>query len=258
MIAHMEANATSEFVYKPKSNVPAAILAKEQANKASVPDVVHSLPVAIIPNADEQAAYDAILAQVSKDAGLPGVMFAEPLRARAGCLAAALGALIVGGTWEAVRTRTGIEFLTLDLLAKADKPGLGALLRAALTERDRRIVDRLRGAVMDRAINGVDEPVIGRVAKDQDGIITTRKRHSDKLAEFALSRLDRPTFGEQPAATNIGQQVIYNLQGASFGAPASPRQSQPAQDAEIVDTGAEAGENPAKIDLDSLPQLDNT
>lgn len=249
----MPADPTSEFVYKPARDFKPVIRAKEQANRSSVPDVVNSLPVEITPNADEQAAYDAILAQVGKDAGLAGVMLSKPLRARAGCLAAALGALIVGGTWEAVRQRTGIEFLTLDLLAKADKPGLGALLRAAEAERDRRLVDRLRGAVMDRAINGVDEPVIGRVDKDRDGIITTRKRHSDKLAEFALSRLDRRTFGEQPAVTSIGQQVVYNIQ--AFGSPIPARQ--PAQDAEIVEPEPEDGENPAKIDMDSIEDVDS-
>ena len=106
---------------------------------------------------------------------------------------------------------------------------------------------------MDRAINGVDEPVIGRVSKDQDGIITTRKRHSDKLAEFALSRLDRRTFGEQPAVTSIGQQVVYNIQ--SFGSP--PPARQPAQDAEIIEPESESGENPAKIDLDSIEDVDS-
>ena len=253
----MSADPTSEFVYKPTSNVPAQILERERAKLATVPDLINSLPVAIVANVDEQEAYDAILAAQNcaavKNGQSAGVMLAEPLRARAGCVAAILGALVISATWEGVKKRTGLEYQVVALLARWDKPGFGALLAAAEAERDRRLVDRLRGAVMDRAINGVDEPVIGRVGKDQDGIITTRKRHSDKLAEFALSRLDKDTFGEQSAVTSIGQQVIYNIQ--AFGSPIPARQ--PAQEAEIVTEDAEDGENTAKINMDSIVDVDS-
>ena len=47
--------------------------------------------------------------------------------------------------------------------------------------------DRLEAEAWRRAVEGVDEPVFGRVAKDKDGQIGTIRRYSDALMARLLS-----------------------------------------------------------------------
>lgn len=53
-----------------------------------------------------------------------------------------------------------------------------------------------------RAIEGVDEPLIGRIGKDQDGIITTVKRFSDALL-VRLAQARRPEKFKDKVAQEV-------------------------------------------------------
>jgi hypothetical protein len=126
------------------------------------------------------------------------------------------------------------------------------LLRAAGEIRDRIFKARARDALMQRAVDGTEEPLIGRIGKDLDGIVATRRRYSDKLLEFGLARLDRETFAEPARGAqqiNVGHQVVYNIQGV-------PMQGVPMQAAPIE---AETAENPAEIGTTpiELPDIDD-
>ena len=66
-------------------------------------------------------------------------------------------------------------------------------------------VDTLEAEAFRRAHDGVDEPLIGRVGKDQDGIITTVKKHSDSLLMFLLRARDPARFKDRTATELTGK-----------------------------------------------------
>jgi hypothetical protein len=63
-------------------------------------------------------------------------------------------------------------------------------------------MDRLESEAFRRAHDGVDEPLIGRVGKDQDGVITTVKRYSDGLLQFLL-KAHRPEVYKDRVAQEV-------------------------------------------------------
>lgn len=65
-------------------------------------------------------------------------------------------------------------------------------------------------AATERAVDGVDEPIIGRTGKDCDGVITTKRRYSDKLAEVLLKATDSRFRDAAPTTQNAS--TIYNIQ----------------------------------------------
>jgi hypothetical protein len=164
--------------------------------------------------------------------------------------------LASGNTWGTCSERSGLSYIQASIIAQWDRQGFGKLLKLAEECQKRAFVVQMRGALHHRAVEGVRSARIGRIGKDQDGIlrddqgkIIEEVKYSDKLLEFGLSKLDKPTFGEQGANVHIGAQVIYNISGLGV----APK---PAIDAEIVDAKPEAGENPATIDMRSLEDVD--
>lgn len=63
-----------------------------------------------------------------------------------------------------------------------DDPEFAAAWDVALEQ----ALELLEQTAWERAVKGVKEPVIGRVAKDQDGIITYVQRYSDTLLTTLL------------------------------------------------------------------------
>lgn len=63
--------------------------------------------------------------------------------------------------------------------------------------------DRLEAEVRRRAVEGWDEPVFGRVAKDQDGQIGLVRKYSDSLAALLLK-------GAKPEKYRDRQQVEHS------------------------------------------------
>jgi hypothetical protein len=182
------------------------------------------------------------------DACSAGVVLAAGLP-RANCMYL-LGMLVSGAPYAEALEASGLTWAQVHLCERLDPDGFGALLRAAGECRDRIFRARARDALMQRAVEGVERPLIGRIAKDLDGVVATERRYSDKLLEFGLSRLDRETFAEPArgaAQVSIGHQVVYNIQGVPIGAP-------PAAPIE-----AEAVENPAETGTTTvaLPDLDD-
>ena len=53
--------------------------------------------------------------------------------------------------------------------------------------------------------------MLGRIDKDTDGIITTRKVYSDKLAETILKATDK-RFRDDPAVRATSGGVVYHIQ----------------------------------------------
>lgn len=66
-------------------------------------------------------------------------------------------------------------------------------------------MDRLESEAFRRAHDGVDEPIIGRVGKDQDGIITTVKKYSDGLLTLLLKAHRPEKFKDRVASELTGK-----------------------------------------------------
>lgn len=180
------------------------------------------------------------------DTGSAGVVLAAGLP-RANCVHL-LGRLVDGAPYADALESSGLSWAQVQLCERWDPDGFGALLRAAGQLRDRIFRTRARDALLQRAVEGVEEPMIGRIGKDLDGVVATRRRYSDRLLEFGLARLDREQFGEPERGTqiNVGHQVVYNIQGVPMATPAPPIE------AEVVENPAENGTTPA-----ALPDLDD-
>lgn len=82
----------------------------------------------------------------------------------------------------------------------------------ALQER----LDELEEAVFTRAIDGVEEPVIG--GKDRDTVVATVRKYSDSLATFLLAH-KRPEFSNK-------LQIDANIRGGVFVMPSAPQTSE--------------------------------
>ena len=102
--------------------------------------------------------------------------------------------------------------------------------------------------MIKRAVEGVEEPIVGRVGKDRDGIIAHKQRFSDRLTEFALSHLDKDRFGEVAANVNHGTQIVYNISGVTFDQLPSPAAPQ-VIDAEIQPDADNPSNNLATIEM---------
>ena len=180
------------------------------------------------------------------DGGLAGVALAPQLP-RANCVNL-LGRLVDGCPYADALEASGLTWAQVLLCERSDPDGFGAMLRTAGQFRDRIFRARARDALLQRAVDGVERPLIGRIGKDLDGVVATERRYSDKLLEFGLSRLDRETFAEpeRGAQQIIGHQVVYNIQGVPMQA------AKPPIEAEATEIPAETGATPA-----ALPDLDD-
>jgi hypothetical protein len=123
--------------------------------------------------------------------------------------AALIAALAGGARHREAYFVSGLNMIDIHLFKQVDKVFSAAYDLACRLQGDciaRAVLD----AATERAVDGVDEPVIGRIAKDQDGVITTKKRYSDKLAEVLLKATDSRFRDAAPTTQNAA--TIYNIQ----------------------------------------------
>jgi hypothetical protein len=166
-------------------------------------------------------------------------------------LVSLLGELLNGVPWAKALEVSGLTFAEVGLCGIVDPNGFKRMLDSVTKLREAVFIQRGREALLQRAVDGVTEPIIGRIDKDLDGQLTGRdgeplvkRRYSDKLLEFGLARMDRATFGEpdrSAPAVNIGHQVVYNIQGVPMGAV------KPAIDTKSTETTPDSGENRAQL-----------
>lgn len=108
-------------------------------------------------------------------------------------------------------------------------------------------------AAVERAVDGVLEPIVGRTGKNQDGHLVDRAgdpmykvRHSDKLAEVLLRATDK-RFRDDSGGAGAGAGTTYNIQINHAPPPDAPT---------VVDMGGKAAENdeglPATLDFSDI------
>ena len=96
---------------------------------------------------------------------------------------------------------------------------------------------QVREKAVERAVEGDDVPIVGRVKKDKDGIIGHRKQNSDRMMEYLMDEVkpvQERVAQKGPAAptVNVGQ-IVYNL--PNLPADVAARIVAPPAPAKIVD-----------------------
>jgi len=139
-----------------------------------------------------------------------------------------LSRLVGGAYWRDAMAASGLSWQHVGIMQAGDPEGFGMLAEAAEAAKDAIFRRDGRDARRERAIEGVTEPVYQR-----GELVGHRTRHSDRLLEFGLSKLDKPTFGDD--RRNVSQQagVIYNI-GVAIGDDAVPK---PARPEKVIESG---------------------
>lgn len=89
-------------------------------------------------------------------------------------------------------------------LLRANDPAFAEAWAAALEEG----ADRLESVVWGRAVDGWEEPVYGRVGKDQDGQIGTVRKYDSALAALLLKAHKPEKYRERQELTHSGTVEI--------------------------------------------------
>ena len=87
---------------------------------------------------------------------------------------------------------------------RANDAAFAALWDDALAEG----ADRLESVVWGRAVDGWEEPVYGRVGKDQDGLIGTVRKYDSSLAALLLKAHKPEKYRERQELTHSGKVEI--------------------------------------------------
>lgn len=213
-----------------RANRRADLVAQEQKSKA--PSKVElepvkrdawlaSIPVpACSPEPEDLAAAEdvraLVLAEAAEGEGSGPVAVAPFLARFAANLASALGGVARGLRVDEWETRAGMTYSRVNVLAKLDSKGFGALWNAAWTMRREAQAVRVREKAVERVVEGDAVPLVGRIHKDKDGIIGERRTFSDRLTEYLIDEAKpveervSPAKGGGAPQINVGQ-IVYNI-----------------------------------------------
>ena len=152
-------------------------------------------------------------------------------------LAAAVGGVARGLRVDEWEERAGMSYSRVNTLAKLDAQGFGALWNVAWRVRKENQAMQVREKAVERAVEGDEVPLVGRVEKDRDGIIGHRKQFSDRMMEYLMDEVkpvQERVAQKGPAAptVNVGQ-IVYNL--PNLPADVAARIVAPPAPAKIVD-----------------------
>ena len=171
----------------------------------------------------------AALANLERQAGVS----LSPQLPRARC-AVMFARLVAGGYWRDALSASGLSWQHIGIMQAGDPGGFGALAKAAEEAKDAIFRRDGRDALRERAIEGVPEPVYQR-----GELVGVRRKYSDRLLEFGLSKLDKPTFGDDRRAVAQTAGVIYNI-GVAIGDDAVPER---ARTEKVIESGTSAAQN---------------
>lgn len=131
-------------------------------------------------------------------------------------LAAAVGGVARGLRVDEWEHNAGMSYSRVNTLAKLDSKGFGVIWNEAWRVRKETQAMQVREKAVDRAVNGDDVPLVGRVERDRDGIIGSRKSYSDRMMEYLMEEV-KPVQervaskgGAGAPQVNVGQ-IVYNL-----------------------------------------------
>jgi len=186
-------------------------------------DAIASREPVLTPSAEQENCVECLGILASGDGeGGTGIAISHSLpRAR---LVIYLAVLACEGREADALAAAGLEWAEVAACEFLDKGGFKVLAAKAREMR----TERLRETCADtlgRMVQGIDEPVIGRVGKDRDGIVTdgdgkgvVRRRYYDRAVMFALERLSKrfqlPAAGGGGGGANVTYNITFNQRPA--------------------------------------------
>lgn len=137
-------------------------------------------------------------------------------------LTAAIGYVISGQPSEKMRETVGLNEIDCRVVSACDKNGFNPLWKWAKAEKFAARRERYADIMQERIEKGTAKPVVIRTSRDHDEIRMVTQ-HSDTLLVKA-NEFEREDRREAKGATNIGTQVVYNVQLPAYLAqpPAKP------------------------------------
>lgn len=184
---------------------------------------------AVEPTQDELVAAEDVFVHANADLGPedPPVRIHERFRRFYKPMLVALGAYAAGVKVADIEARCGMTWTRLTIFGSCDKPGWGRLWKEADRIRRETISQRVRDKAVQRVMDGDEVPMIGRVDKDVDGVVATKRVFSDRLTEYLIDEVkpapERSTVQPGTGSTQIvGQQIVYNLPELPGWLPSAP------------------------------------
>ncbi len=128
----------------------------------------------------------------------------------------ALGAYASGVRVADIEARCGMTWTRLTIFGSCDKDGWGRLWKEADRIRRETISQRVRDKAVQRVMEGDEVPVIGRIDRETDGVVATKRVFSDRLTEYLIDEVkpvpERSTVQAPKQSQIVGQQIVYNVQ----------------------------------------------
>lgn len=113
---------------------------------------------------------------------------------------------------------SGLDLVDINLFSRVDKAFKTTYDFAKRMQGDA-IGIKVLDAAVERAVDGVQEPITGRIGKDQDGQLLDpdgkpmyRLRFSDRLAETILRATDKRFRDDAGGTAGTGSGTTYNIQ----------------------------------------------
>lgn len=131
-----------------------------------------------------------------------------------------------GRRWKEVSSALGVNWAVWDMWTGPKH--IKKVAMAAMDRKDRAVFQDILAAAQEEATNDIEEYVIGRVAKDQDGILKDpegnhlkKRKPSTKMRELFLKAHDK-RFRDSGSESDKGagsRPIVYNI--AFIGGPAA-------------------------------------
>lgn len=133
-------------------------------------------------------------------------VFDECLKDRR-CIRSALEGIAVGGKMLVVTSKAGFEnWSSFESLALRKCKAIKKLYLIAKDERKNRRLHGAEEALYERAVEGVDEPMVNHLGQ----IVGYKKKYSDKLLEVQLKALDPDTYSDKK--DKIDKGLVINVE----------------------------------------------
>ena len=123
------------------------------------------------------------------------------------CIRSALEGIAVGGKMLIVTSKAGFDsWATFESLALRKCKAVKKLYLLAKEERKNRRLHGAEEALYERAVEGVDEPMVNHLGQ----IVGYKKKYSDKLLEVQLKALDPDKYSDKKDKTDKG--LVINVE----------------------------------------------
>tara|TARA_A100001201_G_scaffold21462_1_gene23772 strand:+ start:12147 stop:12836 length:690 start_codon:yes stop_codon:yes gene_type:complete len=165
------------------------------------------------------------------------------------CIRSALEGIAVGGKMLVVTSKAGFDsWSTFESLALRKCKAVKKLYLLAKEERKNRRLHGAEEALYERAVEGVDEPMVNHLGQ----IVGYRKKYSDKLLEVQLKALDPDKYSDKKDKTDKG--LVINVEMGLRKKEIDKADYVEVQDIQFTGLSPNLRENNSKNKLDSASE----